>query len=142
MAANDANCDALTYTLSGPDAAHFRLEAATGQLKTFGALDFETKQTYQVTVTVRDAAGAEATAMVRISVTDLADQPPTPQNLTVGTVGEHRVALSWDTVAGAAKYRVEYQVDGTTTGSQPRTSRQLRPTRWTACYARRRTGSG
>ena len=52
--------------------------------------------------------------MVRISVTDLADQPPTPQNLTVGTVGEHRVALSWDTVAGAAKYRVDYLVDGTT----------------------------
>ena len=34
--------------------------------------------------------------------------PPKPENLTVGTVGETSVSLSWDAVTNASKYRVEY----------------------------------
>ncbi len=39
-------------------------------------------------------------------------QPSTPENLTVGTVGETSVSLSWDAVTNARKYRVEYVPGG------------------------------
>ena len=43
VAASDANGDALTYALSGTDAASFDIDPATGQLMTLAALDYETK---------------------------------------------------------------------------------------------------
>ena len=39
-------------------------------------------------------------------------RPPKPENLTVGTVTETSVSLSWDTVTNASKYRVEYVPGG------------------------------
>ena len=36
--------------------------------------------------------------------------PPAPQNLTAGTATETSIPLSWDALAGATKYRVEYRV--------------------------------
>ena len=57
MAANDANGDALTYALSGTDAASFDIDLATGQLMTLDALDYETKSSYSVTVTASDSGG-------------------------------------------------------------------------------------
>ena len=35
-------------------------------------------------------------------------QPPPPENLTSGTVGETSIPLSWDAVPNTSKYRVEY----------------------------------
>ncbi len=39
-------------------------------------------------------------------------QPPAPENLTAGTVGETSIPLSWDAVTNASKYRVEYRLGG------------------------------
>ena len=51
VSAKDADTgDTLTYTLSGTDAAAFDIDSTTGQLKTKAALDYETKNTYSVTV--------------------------------------------------------------------------------------------
>ena len=36
--------------------------------------------------------------------------PPAPENLSAGTTTEANVALSWDAVANASKYRVEYRL--------------------------------
>ena len=55
VSASDADGDSLTYTLSGTDAGSFTLDASTGRLKTSAALDYETKTTYSVTVSVRDS---------------------------------------------------------------------------------------
>ena len=52
----DAN-DSLTYSLDSAITAVFDIDS-NGQLKTKGALDHEAKDSYSVTVTVRDAAGA------------------------------------------------------------------------------------
>ena len=54
IAATDSNQDKLTYSLSGTDAAAFAIDSATGQLKTKAALDYETKNSYTVTLTVFD----------------------------------------------------------------------------------------
>ena len=63
--------DALTYSLSGADAASFRVVPATGQVQTNSVLDQETKSTHTFTITATDRAGATATATVTVFVTDV-----------------------------------------------------------------------
>ena len=68
--------DVLTYSLDdGTGAASFDINRATGQLITKVALDFETKETYTVTVTATDAFGATVTSVVTITVTDVNEDP-------------------------------------------------------------------
>ena len=70
VAANDANGDALTYVLGGTDAASFDIKADTGQLMTKEALDYETKDSYEVTVTATDPDSASDMITVTITVTN------------------------------------------------------------------------
>ena len=70
VAAKDANGDALTYALSGTDAASFDIGSATGQLMTKVSLDFETKGSYSVMVTATDPEGASDMITVTITVTN------------------------------------------------------------------------
>ena len=74
VAASDANRDALTYALSGTDAASFDIDPDTGQLMTLAALDYETKATYSVTVTASDSGGLSDSIDVTITVTNV-DEP-------------------------------------------------------------------
>ena len=88
MDAEDDDGDTLTYGLSGTDAASFDIvdvEGADGggQLKTKAALDFETKTSYMVMVTVTDGRDADNnvdatvddTIRVTIMVTDVNEAP-------------------------------------------------------------------
>ena len=70
VAANDANGDALTYALGGTDAASFDIDPDTGQLMTLAALDYETKASYEVTVTATDPDSASDMITVTITVTN------------------------------------------------------------------------
>ncbi len=70
ISATDEDDDTLTYTLGGTDAAAFDIDSETGQLKTKAALDYETKDTYTVTVTVSDTALTD-TITVTINITDI-----------------------------------------------------------------------
>ena len=84
IAATDANNDALTYTLGGTDAAAFAIESTTGQLQTKAALDYETKTSYTVSVSVSVSDGSLTDAItVTITVTDLDDTPPVSAETTV-----------------------------------------------------------
>ena len=75
VAATDADAgDMLTYTLGGDDEASFDIDAATGQIMTKAALDFETQASYSVTVTASDGTD-EDTITVAITVTDMDDEP-------------------------------------------------------------------
>ena len=76
VAASDADDAALTYTLSGTDAASFDIDRATGQLKTKADLDYETKASYAVTVTATDGDNASDSIDVAITVTDVDEQEP------------------------------------------------------------------
>ena len=60
----------VTYTLGGTDAASFDIVAASGQLQTKAALDYETKPSYEVTVTATDTDGS-VTTTVAIEVTNV-----------------------------------------------------------------------
>ena len=71
VAATDADNDVLTYTLGGDDSASFGIDLTTGQLMTEAELDYETKSSYTVEVTVTDAAGESDTITVAINGTDM-----------------------------------------------------------------------
>ena len=75
VAATDSENDTLTYTLSGLNATSFSIESTTGQLKTSAALDYETKSTYTVTITVSDGSLTD-TITVTINITDVAETAP------------------------------------------------------------------
>ena len=102
VAATDADNDTLTYTLSGTDAASFAIVNTSGQLKTSEALDFETKSSYAVTVSVSDGKGGSDSIGVTISVTDVNENRApvfTYGENTTRTVAENTAA---DTNIGTA----------------------------------------
>ena len=73
IAANDANGNALTYTLGGTDATLFTIEEDAGQIKVGAGtiLDYEAeKNTFAVDVTATTPSGASATISVTIAVID------------------------------------------------------------------------
>ena len=98
----DAGDTTLTYTLGGNDAASFGIVDTSGQLQTEADLDFEDKDSYEVTVSVhdgKDASGNADTApddtiTVTITVTDENETPEFPSTET----GDRQVAEN--TVAG------------------------------------------
>jgi hypothetical protein len=104
-AATDEDGDALTYTLGNTaDDGHFAVDAATGQLSTQGALDYESAASYTVTVTATDPAGRPASATVSITVTDVADTPPgRPDAPTFSRINKTYFRVHWtDPVAGSS----------------------------------------
>ena len=74
IAATDRDKDKLTYTLGGVNAAAFAIDSATGQLKTKVALNYETKNSYAVTLTVSDGKRND-TITVTINVSNVNEAP-------------------------------------------------------------------
>ena len=83
VAATDPDNKGLTYSLSGAYAADFSIDTSTGQLQAPAALDYETKASYAVTVSVRDGLSVDNKAdmetdeeiTVTITVTDVNEAP-------------------------------------------------------------------
>ena len=110
----DADNDVLVYTISGTDADAFNVIAATGQI-TVGAgtsLDFESRTSYQVTLTVTDPSGASDTIDVNIEVTNV-DEPPTI-DLTVPGPQREDAAFQENSTNPVATYTVGGQTEGFT----------------------------
>ena len=99
VTATDANTadPVLTYTLGGTDAASFDIGRLTGQLQTKAKLDYETKDSYMVTVTATDSDGLSASVDVTITVTNVDEAP----EITVGGLAISRTP------------RVDYAENGT-----------------------------
>ena len=78
VTATDADNDTLTYTLSGTDASSFTIGSSTGQITTKAGVtyDYETKQSYSVTVSVSDGNGGTDSIAVTVSLTDVEETPP------------------------------------------------------------------
>ena len=76
VTATDADTDdTLTYSLGGTDAATFEIDATNGQLKTKAPLNYETKSTYTVTVSVSDGNDGSDSITVTINVTNVNEAP-------------------------------------------------------------------
>ena len=105
MDTEDPDGDTLTYGLSGTDAASFDIVAVAaggqvgGQLQTKAELDYETKTSYMVMVTVTDGKDAEDnvdptvddTIRVTIMVTDENEAPEFPAETATRSVAENTV---------------------------------------------------
>ncbi len=88
VTATDADSDMLTYSLSGTDAPSFAIGRTTGQITVDrgATLDYETKSSYTVIVSVHDGKDAEGntddavddTVRVTISVTDVGETSSPP----------------------------------------------------------------
>jgi len=75
--AETADDSALTFALSGADAGLFAIASPGGQITvaTGTELDYETKDTYTVTITVRDLQGLNSSIDLTINVTDVNEAP-------------------------------------------------------------------
>ena len=125
VTATDADTDdTLTYSLGGTDAESFDIEAATGQLRTRAALDYETRNSYSLTVSVndgKDAGGAadvaaDTTIELTVAVTDVKEVPGRPAAPTVEADSTRRLSVTWqepdNTGPPINGYDVEYRPRG------------------------------
>ena len=84
VSATDDDGDTVTYSLDDQDGANFEIDSS-GQIKTKNELDYETTQSYSVTVSITDSkddagnaenpAVEDATVDVTINVTDVNEGP-------------------------------------------------------------------
>ena len=112
IAATDVDTDdTLTYTLGGADAASFGINGTNGQLQTKAALDYETKASYTVTLTVSDTKLTD-TIDVTINVTNVNEAPSFAINTATRSVAENTAA---DTNIGAAFTATDVDADTTLT---------------------------
>ena len=72
-----ADNDSLTFELSGADAGLFNIASPSGQITVAASntLNYETKATYTVTITVRDLEGLNNSIDLTIKVTDINEAP-------------------------------------------------------------------
>ncbi len=114
-AAEPETGDALTYSLGGDDAGHFSIDSATGQLRTKGALDYEDKSSYSVTVIATDGDGQTTDIQVTIIVTNVADTPPgQPDAPEIINVKETSFRTTWTAPAAGSSaitgYGIQYKL--------------------------------
>ena len=126
--ATDADNDALTYAMSGTNAALFDIVRTTGQLQTKAALDYETKNGYSVIVSVRDSEDADGnpdtatddTIRVTITVTDVNEAPVAPtvanQTATKDTAFSYTVPAFTDPEGGTITYTATLSDDSALPG--------------------------
>ena len=117
VSATDGDNDQLTYSLEGRDASAFTVQSNSGQLRTRSGVtyDYETKDTYSVTVRVQDGEGGSATISVTITLTDENEPPGRPAAPTV-TASSNSLSLRWTapTNLGPAisDYEIQYRATG------------------------------
>ena len=85
FSANEANDDALMYTLGGDDGGSFSITRDDGGQISVGSgtkLDYETKTMYSLTVTATDPSGASDTVDVTIMLKGVDEDPVAPMGAT------------------------------------------------------------
>ena len=129
VTATDPERKALTYSLEGTHAASFDIVASSGQIQTKIALDYETKQSYSVTVKATDPSNLTDTIVVTINVVDV-NEPP--GKVTINTVmpspGNEKSGLmvKWsppdNNGPGISGYNLKYAPQGSSNWSEEESS--------------------
>ena len=90
--------DTLRYSLSGTDVGSFSIDSSNGQLSSSTQFDYETKNSYGVTVTVSDGRGGTDAISVTISITNDTSDDSTPNNPPLFDDGDEKtVSVSENT---------------------------------------------
>ena len=117
VAAADPNVgDFVTYHITaGNEGDVFQASAGNdvGHMVVRGALDYETRSSYTLTVEARDGkAGGTARATVVISVTGIAKGTPSaPRDVSVVLSGD-AFTITWSAVSGVGRYRAQHRTGG------------------------------
>ena len=118
VSATDGDSDRLTYSLEGRDASAFTIQSNSGQLVTRSGVtyDYETKNSYSVTVRAQDGKGGSATIIVEITLTDENEPPDRPDAPTITASTLNSLSIRWTapTNPGPAisDYDVQYRAEG------------------------------
>ena len=83
----------VTYTLSGKDAASFEVVNGQLKLKSSVSADFETKNTYSITITATDDANHETSVTYSLQVAD-ANDSPTAIELSANSIDENTAGMA------------------------------------------------
>ena len=99
VTATDPDNDTLSYGITGPNPGGFTIDAATGQLRSGPAenYDFEdsAKSSYTVTVAATDPHGASANIAVTVTVSD-EDEPPGRPAVSISGQTPSSLTVEWD----------------------------------------------
>ena len=107
VAATDGDHDTLSYSLLGADSAHFSIDSSNGQIKSSGALDYETGALYRMSVKADDGAGASDTINVAVNVSDVAEPPVAPARPTLVVATRVDLKVRWSAPDNAGRPPIE-----------------------------------
>ena len=115
VSASDTDSNTLRYSLEGPGKDSFTILSSSGQIRTRSPLDFETRQSYSVTVKVDDGQkrkNSVAAKSVTIMVDNVTEQPSAPAApRVVGIPGStDSVRVTWDAPANIGPSIIQYEV--------------------------------
>lgn len=85
--------DTLAFSLSGTNSSHFQISSSTGIIQTAKVLDYESLNTYSLTITVTDAT-ASVSQPITVTVTDVNDDPVLTSTPYVVSVTENNASAS------------------------------------------------
>ena len=124
VSATDADSNSLTYSLEGPGADSFTIVSSSGQIRTRSPLDYESRQSYSLTVKVDDRqrkANSVAKKSVTILVDDVREPPPPPAAPTVAGIpgSTSSVRVTWSEPANTGPAITGYDVQFREIGSGP-----------------------
>ena len=127
ISATDSDGDRITYSLEGRDAGAFTIISGSGQLRTRSGVryDYETKNSYSLTVRARDGRGGSATIAVTVNLTDENEAPRRPAAPTVTVSTLNSLSIRWTAEANAGSavsdYDVQYRAAGGSFADWPHT---------------------
>ena len=107
VAATDGDHDTLSYSLLGADSAHFSIDSSNGQIKSSGALDYETGALYRMSVKADDGTGASDTINVTVNVSDVAEPPVAPARPTLVVATRVDLKVRWSAPDNAGRPPIE-----------------------------------
>ena len=114
VAAEDPDAgDTLTYSLGGTDASSFNFDTSTGQIKTKDALDFEAKDSYDVTVSVRDSKDVDGNADMAVDATKDVIITVTDENENIDLSGDQAPEYAENGTGNVATYTATDRDGGT-----------------------------
>jgi flagellin len=111
-----------TYSISGADAAMFKIDSSTGAIETNGLVDFETKTSYAMTVTYTQGSNSYSEDITMNVLNDNIDDGSHISDVNLGTQAGSATAVSiLDTAInqitesqaklGAIQNRLQYNID-------------------------------
>jgi hypothetical protein len=101
----------ITYSLSGPDASSFTIDADTGEVRLIETADHEVRETYDITVIATNSEGSSASQQLEVSVTDVT-MVVEGRVLAGPVVPEHGLSVEIYNAAGVRIATAEVDEDG------------------------------